>query len=977
MSEHKRGKGCYSLTFIVLLLLVTSFQSIAQERCSSHLIVEERAKNNPSYSTEKFEQWLTKANQQRILQQAQKRGNSNEFIVPVVFHIVHQGEAIGTGSNLSESRILEQLQILNDDFNKLNTDSELTLEQFQPVAASMEFKFVLAKQDPNGEPTTGIVRKQGGQSVYTFSGRNVLCAESYWPAEDYLNVWIADLNSDNIGWAEFPVSTLQGLEEASDNRLIDGVTIDYEFIGYNNNTFSFDSYGRTLTHEMGHYFGLRHIWGDGGCSIDDFCADTPSASTSSTGCNLEKTTCESLDMVQNFMDYTDDVCMSLFTSDQKARMHTVIQNSPRRNSLLTSKGLESPVVLELDAQIASESNAYILSCNSLHTPSVVVRNNGTTTITQYTIQVQLDGNFDNTEVLNINTNLVSGEEELVEFSTVNLNASGEHTLDYFITQINNTSDQDLENNQLTQIIQKPFSASLPYQRQFKDGFEEWLIQNPDNNIKWEVTSQGAKMNFFDYENGLGQEDILLSPIYDFTNFTNPQLKVVYAKAAGELVDRLSIKASFNCGESYLAPIFNENDNELATAYARNTPFTPTTRLDWDTLYFDLGGYATQTNVSFALSAINGTGNNLYISEFTIQESPKPAYQLTPQKWLALNPLLCEGAINGTILLDNTGSSSINQYTINLLEDGQTTFSQSYQNQIAPGSVYPVTLKNIPINNTAGNLTVRVDVLQSGADVPKTLTIPYALSCETHPIPFRITDVLDEEQWYILNPDNNTTWQYDADNQAMIAQALTPKENDWLVTPGIDVSNLTEAGFSFEVAYTAPFKQDDGLQINLMDESFTPLYAKSGKLLATDSANAQSDSLIWRREFINLSNYLFKNFIRLAIIHNSEGGHPIYIRNLQFHINNQLPPNPYLNRSITLFPNPASNQVAIQINLEKGEQGIIQLLDSRGNIISQINEPVILNQYITYPTTDLKEGLYFVRVKTRSFEETKRLMILKN
>src|SRR5690606_24825137 len=88
--------------------------------------------------------------------------------------------------------------------------------------------------------------------------------------------------------------------------------------------------------EVGHWLGLRHIWGDGGCSADDFCGDTPAADGSSTGCNLNRTTCSNLNMVQNYMDYSNDACMNIFTLCQKTRMRTVLLNSPRRVQLLTS-----------------------------------------------------------------------------------------------------------------------------------------------------------------------------------------------------------------------------------------------------------------------------------------------------------------------------------------------------------------------------------------------------------------------------------------------------------------------------------------------------------------------------------------------------------------------------------------------------------------------------------------------------------------
>ena len=281
----------------VLLASLTSMQVLSQRNCGT--VAYNQFRNINPNSQSDFEEWMLKKQRQGSyapqLNQIRKSSNftyaktAPTYYIPVVVHVVHNGESIGSGSNISESQILSQIEVLNEDFRKLNADTVNTPPGFAAVAADFEIEFVMAKQDPNGLPTDGIVRVQGSRTSYSFFHDAELKAESYWDAEDYMNVWVANLSGGLLGWAQFPVSSLEGLEDASTNRLTDGIVIGHQFFGSieKDPTASLQApwnLGRTATHEVGHFLGLRHIWGDGNCSFDDFVADTPLASAESTGC---------------------------------------------------------------------------------------------------------------------------------------------------------------------------------------------------------------------------------------------------------------------------------------------------------------------------------------------------------------------------------------------------------------------------------------------------------------------------------------------------------------------------------------------------------------------------------------------------------------------------------------------------------------------------------------------------------------------
>ena len=153
-----------------------------------------------------------------------------------------------------------------------------------------------------------------------------------WDPSSYLNIWVCNLGSGLLGYAQFP----------GGNPATDGVVCDYAYFGtIGTATFPFDE-GRTCTHEVGHYLNLRHIWGDGGCSVDDFVSDTPTSDGPNYGCALGHVSCGSTDMVQNYMDYSDDGCMNLYTAGQAARMNALFAPGGARFSLTQSAACGAP-----------------------------------------------------------------------------------------------------------------------------------------------------------------------------------------------------------------------------------------------------------------------------------------------------------------------------------------------------------------------------------------------------------------------------------------------------------------------------------------------------------------------------------------------------------------------------------------------------------------------------------------------------------
>ena len=373
---------------LITSVVIVSFVSFAQtaERCATMQVDSIlRSRTVGGESLQDFENWL----QQKMNQPTPQQRSRQILTIPVIVHVVHNGEAVGTGRNISQAQVNSQIAVLNEDFRRLNADRVNTLAQFQGVAADIEIEFCPAQVDPSGTPLAepGIHRVNGGQATWSTNAIDAtLKPQTIWDPNRYFNIWTVDFgNTGLLGYAQFPQgSGLQGMPGGAQNANTDGVVCWYRAFGRVGNLSANSNRGRTATHEVGHWLGLRHIWGDGGCTVDDFCADTPPSDAANQGCNTNTQSCGNLDMVQNYMDYSNDACMNLFTQCQKTRMITVMNNSPRRVQLLSSNVCQivNPVNIAGTVRDAATQQGI---------PNAKVRFNAGST--NYTATCNAQGNF--------------------------------------------------------------------------------------------------------------------------------------------------------------------------------------------------------------------------------------------------------------------------------------------------------------------------------------------------------------------------------------------------------------------------------------------------------------------------------------------------------------------------------------------------------------------------------------------------------
>ncbi len=319
-------KSIYSPLSLVVLVLAGSFNPIqaqSADRCGQMHALEQLYERQPgemanvAAAEAAVEEYLR-------MNAGQLRVQDDIIYIPTVIHVVYKAGV----QNISDAQVLSQIDILNEDYSMTNLDRANLRSDFNSLAVNSGIQFCLAETDLGGAPTTVIIRKQSGKNSFNATdtaGWDGVKSSAFggsdpWPKTQYLNIWVCNLDptSGVLGYAYPPgVSASQ-----------DGVVINYRYFGNQGVIIPPYNLGRTTTHEVGHWLGLRHIWGDGGCGVDDGIDDTPSSSGPNFGCPSSLvTTCGSLDLWENYMDYTDDRCMVMYTAGQADRMKAVLNTT--------------------------------------------------------------------------------------------------------------------------------------------------------------------------------------------------------------------------------------------------------------------------------------------------------------------------------------------------------------------------------------------------------------------------------------------------------------------------------------------------------------------------------------------------------------------------------------------------------------------------------------------------------------------------
>lgn len=621
-------------------------------RCGTQFILDEAVNKDPKVklrmqaSREQINKRFNDVlQQQRILQ------TQTTITIPVVVHVI-----LSNPSLVTDAQIQSQIDVLNADYGGKNADSIRIPAAFKSLFGKGNLQFCLARRDPSGEGTNGIVRVasstisipgDGDPVKYTCQG-----GSDAWDPTKYLNIWVCEMESGFLGYA------YQASLSLNDVPLSErGFVNNFEAFGKGGTALAPYNQGRTATHEIGHFFDLDHIWGpnncDGAqsCTDDDGIADTPRQFDCTFGApaadsiitDICTTTAPGI-MWMNYMDYVDDRAMVLYTPQQHAKMEASLAAVSWMQTLATSDGCTPVTAVNRDALFVrfvttgagpcSSAQSFVYTCSNSYQPVVRIKNAGTTAITALTITARFGTGA--AVVTNWTGNLASLSSTDITLATMPLGAGTNANLTVYTSNPNGSADQRLAND-TGRIAGVVFPVgTLP----LAEGFEStsfppnnWQRINPDNALTWERSTAAAKtgsaslfINNFDYDVN-GSRDNMISPLLEVRGKDSAFLTFQVAaamftdplNAAGVPVDTLEIFVTDDCGQT-LRSVYKKWGQELITTgnVSIQDAFVPAAD-EWRKDSVFLGNFSNTTAqyIQVVFRNTSNFENNLYIDDINI------------------------------------------------------------------------------------------------------------------------------------------------------------------------------------------------------------------------------------------------------------------------------------------------------------------------------------------------------------------------
>jgi len=548
---------------------------------------------------------------QKQYKSVQKR--ATKYTIPVVFHVVHtNGE-----NNISREQILDQMRILNEDFNFSNSTISKLRSPFQNVVGSADINFVLAEVDPNGKCFDGINRVESTVGLQMDMDKEPVKDLVYWDYKKYLNIWVVDnIVSSNssggtvLGYAVFPSFA---------KFTKDGIVVRHDRVG-TIGTGEPNDMGRTLTHEVGHWLGLYHTFQDG-CNGGDYCGDTPPVASTFTnaGCPTNGNSCSNdkpdlPDMWENFMDYSKGNCMSVFTFDQIAIMRGELQSSPRGSNVTASNLLATGVTKSSVTPVAEFNSNTRVICAGSPVQFFDLSCKGEPTVRSWTFT-----GASTPSSSDVNPTVIYQTPGVYTVSLLAQNSKGTNTIkkDNYITVLP-------KNGTLIPNYEESFEGEDPIKLGFKH-----LSPSP---YQFAVTNKAAftgtksfVANIATGSNNVGNLYTFVTPNIDMSKIpggTGGKMTFYcsYTQPNANTTEVLRIYASDDCGATF-NKIYERSGTALSyTGASYATNWVPTSPSHWKRhglANLDNLGYGNKTNVIFKFEIQSNGGNPVYIDNINI------------------------------------------------------------------------------------------------------------------------------------------------------------------------------------------------------------------------------------------------------------------------------------------------------------------------------------------------------------------------
>lgn len=1000
------------MRFWLILLFSAPLFLHAQIRCGFDSLL---ANTHRSQTHEEFSEWLHKKSKLNTTQSLFSeffggKKVSEIYELPIVFHIIHTGQSVGTGYNLSDERIIDQMDRLNDDFRRLNDDAVNTPSEFLDVAADTEIQFVLAKQDPEGRPSSGITRTEVTQTSFKTSEIDVIASLIQWPPEDYINVYVLNLES-YLGLGMFPFSDEGGLKNEIENlREIDGVYLRYSYVGYNDdNSIAFTSFGRTLTHELGHYLGVLHVFYGFCSSSGDYCDDTPPQNAQTLNINeacenIPNSACISGErpMVENYMDYTDDVCMNLFTQDQKERMRTVLQYSPRRKSLLTSPALVQPVLFNNDMGIREIRSPLKTDCSNEFIPSIQVRNYGNNDVNSFKISIKQNGQI--IEVRDFNITLTPDELDIVSFSPMTITSENFTDISFEVIEVNGVTDGKASNNIQDITINPGETTVLPYNQAF-DNSTAFLARTQLNEIsQWQVVTaadsvalnQAAGLAFYEFEDDInyGVKDFLYTDVLDVSSLNSALLTFKYAysgRISGEYLDQLIVAISTDCGASFSFNdyLFNKKGNNLVTTSKTETEFVPTSEFDWEQVDINITPYLEYDNIQIAFIGVNGGGNNLYVDDILITSSNLPSYDAGIRRLESAGVVTCFDDILPSLNVRNFGYKQINQLKVSLNLNGESYDTVYSDLNLRSGDSDEFRFDFGKLEAGLNELFFSIDSINDTLDAQTNnniLAYKIYVDDSRDTIPVRQTFEAESIDGWVINEVNGEPLFEIAEitgrNHVLRATAYDTGKvgtQTYFVSPNINTDQIKQGAIRFKLSYAERASYTDNLKVLLSLDCGAnyniEVYNKNTKDMATASSEqpwVPNNEMDWVTEFVDITEHMIWNNLRIAFVFTNGQGNNLYLDDIELLTSND-PNQPIPEFNMSMYPNPATERFYLSFKLPEKQTVNVKMIDMTGRIVQDEDVDNVLNQKLEIVTT-AEKGFYLVMVTAPDVRMTQRIYI---
>ncbi|GCC52286.1 hypothetical protein SanaruYs_25220 [Chryseotalea sanaruensis] len=594
--------------------------------------------------------------------------------IPVIVHIIHSGEIIGNGYNLSKQRIHDQIAILNRDMRRENLDAALVRPAFLPVVGvSLNLEFVPATLDPNGlplkEPGINRVKRPYKEWMVMEDNTNevsVLKNQIGWPTYDYLNIYVMDLMGGLNGIAWFPHPFFSGvggisIPEAYDENL-DGIIMDTHSFGSNYDLLDNPiplpyldlkperQTGRILTHEVGHWLGLHHIWGDKGewdfCKDTDYVDDTPNQFYATSYLNLcnqnyELNTCNDgpgdlPDMFENHMDYSSEHCLNSFTNGQVVRKAIVLAHDPLRKKQSKSDKAEPIDEAKIYAGFRMSKKEVCLG-ESVQFLDKSYTGALADPITKYFWLFDIGGMW---------TIASEKKNPVIDFPF-----AGTCKVKLLI-----------DNGTITDVVEQTLWVrgirdTYPQIFDFETFYQGWTTPTSKRYIKItdHAAYEGEQCILADFNNYPGisivtEPEHFMSPIFDFSQLTEEDLNISFKYAHTGYNSGIpdghyaSIKLAYStdCASTF-TEIWSRNGEDASTTNPKKEPMVDLNWYleisDWDTVQVDINSLKGQDQVIFQFTFENENEHSygIYLDDIQIVQTPFGLEELKRSNTVFPNP----------------------------------------------------------------------------------------------------------------------------------------------------------------------------------------------------------------------------------------------------------------------------------------------------------------------------------------------------